>query len=323
MLTLIPSSQINGTDWDACVASSPQQIIYGYSWYLNAVLPAPDWTWMGVVLLDDAGQYQAVMPIPLRRKAIVGLTYQWVVHQPFFCQLLGVFSREGELDTAPFFQLMVEQFRYGSTVSTRQQPGDLGQNEPVSEWSTHVLDLSVGYQHIFQNYTNDRKLNLRRAKEANWIIADSTDPETLLALFRANHATEINGGVAHWAYLILRSLIKELGQRKLITLRYALQGGKIEAGVLFVQEGRRIIYLFNAASKAGRQGNARTLLLDQLIQEKAGQLLVLDFESPAKQTIRAFYQSFGANKEVFWQMSWNHLNPVERFLQTLKNRLLS
>ncbi len=94
----------------------------------------------------------------------------------------------------------------------------------------------------------------------------------------------------------------------MMTLRYALHNGQIEAGVVFVQEGDRIIYLFNAASEAGRRGNARTLLIDQVIKEKSEQRLVLDFESPAKQSVRAFYQRFGAVEAPFWTMRWNRLN---------------
>jgi hypothetical protein len=311
-------AQLDSKSWDACIAASGEPTLYAYSWYLDAVLPAPRWKWAGMVLLDETGQYRAVMPIPLRRKMVVGIPYARVIHQPFFCQFLGVFGRDTLIDSASFFQQVVEQFRYGSLLCMRQQPDKCF---PFDSLSTHVLDLSVGYPALYRHYSADRKANLRRATRANWAVVESADIEPLLTLFRNNHAPTIDGGVADWAYAILRNLTGELAKRGLITLRYALHDGQIDAGVLFVQEGSRIIYLFNAASEAGRRGNARTLLIDQLIQEKSGQQLVLDFESPAKQSIRDFYQSFGAVEAPFWTMRWNRLNPVERVLVKVRNWL--
>ena len=318
---LISRAQLDPVLWDACVAASLEPVLYAYSWYLDAVLPAPEWKWMGMVLRDETGQYRAVMPVPLRRKKVAGIPYAWVVHQPFFCQFLGVFSRDTLIDTGPFFQQVLEQFRYGSLLCMQQQPDECLPFDAVCLGSTHTLDLSLDYPTLYQGYTDDRKANLRRATKANWTIVASADIEPLVALFRNNHAQMIDGGVADWAYVIFRNLTGELAKRGLITLHYALQNGQIEAGVLFVQEGSRIIYLFNAASDAGRRGNARTLLIDRLLQEKAGQQLVLDFESPAKQAIRDFYQSFGAVESQFWTMRWNRLNPVERALISVRNWL--
>ncbi|WP_420146675.1 GNAT family N-acetyltransferase, partial [Spirosoma sp.] len=313
--------QIDDIAWDACVTDSCQRIVYGYSWYLDVVLPAPAWKWVGLVLIDDAGTYQAVMPIPLRRKQIAGITYEWVVHQPFFCQFLSVFSRDVSVDPTPFLGIIQQNFRYCSIFACRHHIATFGERCTLS---TQILDLSADYETLYQRYTSDRKLNLRRALRANWIVLESTDPTPLLNLFRENHANAIPNGVADWVYATFRILVNELNQRGMMTLRYALREGRIEAGALFVREGNRIIYLFNAASEAGRTGNARTLLIDQLIRENAGcrcvgKPTIFDFESPEKPSIRDFYRSFGAVEEPFWSIRWNRLNVVERLARQLRN----
>lgn len=326
MLKLLVRSEIDTDAWDACVFASTQRIVYGYSWYLDIVLPAPSWKWAGLVLIDETEQYQAVMPIPLRRKQFLRATYNWVVHQPFFCQFLAVFSRDSTLDLTPFFRAIQQHFRYGSILNVRQISGSPATFDLSRTLSTQTLDLSVGYQTIHQRYTHDRRLNLRRALRVNWIVLNSTDPEPLLCLFRENHAHSVPGGVTEWAYDILRNVISELSQRGLATLRYATRDAQIEAGALFVQEGNRIIYLFNAASAVGRQGNARTLLIDQVIQENAGcdclqKPLIFDFESPDKPSIRNFYRSFGAVEEPFWSVRWNRLTAVERLVLHVRDKL--
>ena len=134
----------------------------------------------------------------------------------------------------------------------------------------------------------------------------------MLALFRTYHADQIPGGVANWAYATFRRLYATLQQRGLATLQYALRNGQPEAGALFVREGNRIIYLFNAASGTGRRGNARTLLIDRMIRQQAGRPVVFDSESPEKPSVVSFYRSFGAVPQAFWAVRWNHLIVPER-----------
>ena len=318
-LKFLPRTEINTDAWDACVAASAQRIIYAYTWYLDAVLPrlpenGPSWQWIGLVLAGKEGRYEAVMPIPLRRKQIVGILHGWVVHQPLFCQILGIFSRNVSLDLTPFLQAVQQRFRYGSTFSIRSCLSLSTAPGVVHPQMTHVIDLAVGYNTIYQQYTRDRKRNLRLGQAANWLIMDSTDPRPLIDLFRNNHADNIEGGVGDWAYVIFSRLFDELNRRGLITLRYAIHGGQIEAGGLFVREGNRIIYLFNAASVVGRRGNARTLLIDQIIREYAGRQALFDFESPLKPSIRDFYRSFGATEDTFQTIRWNRLSRVPRTL---------
>ncbi|GAB3951620.1 hypothetical protein GCM10028805_32120 [Spirosoma harenae] len=321
MLKIIPRDQLDTTAWDTCVANSTQRIVYGYSWYLDTVLPAPTWKWEGVVLTDEHGIYQAVMPIPLRRKYVVGIPYEWVVQQPFFCQFLDVFSQNDAVDTSLFFQLLTQTFRYGSIFCTRQKPELLSHFDAVQLLSTQTLNLAFGYKAIYQNYTTDRKQNLRRAIKANWTLTDSSDIEPMLRLFRENHANTIDGGVADWAYKVLRKLAQEFIKRSLGAIHYATRQGNIEAGALFVRDKDRIIYLFNAASEVGRKGNARTLLIDQQIRENAGNPQIFDFESPQKPSIRDFYRSYGASEETFQAMRWNQLNLIERGGLVLKRRI--
>lgn len=315
MLRFLSRSEVDTAAWDACVMASPQRILYGYSWYLDAVLPDPDWKWTGLVLLDETGQYRAVMPVPLRRKWGV-----WVVHQPFFCQFLDVFSFDITLDAVPFLKAVQQQYRYGSVFCLHRLPDVLTGFDTVLPQTTHILDLSLGYEAIQRGYNADRKLNLRRALQHGWTVVESTDPEPLIALFRDNHADGIEGGVGVWAYEILRRLFRVLQERGLVTIRYALDKDRIEAGALFVREGNRIIYLFNAASETGRRGNARTLLLDQVIRENAGREhegkpVLFDFESPLKKTVVDSYRSFGAAEDVFTTVRWSRLTLAERLVR--------
>ncbi len=316
----LPRHQINDAAWDACVTTAPNSIFYGFSWYLDAVTVLPDWTWTGLVLLSQSGDYQAVMPVPLRQKFVLGVAVGWVVHQPLFCQFLAVFG-PAYTDTAPFFGALLRRFRYGSVLCTAHQtPQELALATAIHH--THLLDLSLTYPILLRKYSADRRQNLARAHRFGWQICSSTDPEPLIKLFRENHAGQIPGGVADWAYPVFRNVVLALQQHGMARLQYAYHNGGIEAGALFVLDRQRIVYLFNAASATGRHGNARTILLDGIIREKAETPgLWFDFESPDKAAVVGFYRSFGAVEEPFWSVRWNNLSYPERALLWATNHL--
>ncbi len=317
-------------------------LVYGHTWYLDAVTNLPDWKWEGLVAVTDhpedasraAGRYRAVLPIPLRRR-----WGRWVVYQPLFCQFLVLFAEE-PTDPVPFLQAVYARYRHASKwhLLLDGPLADLPPQVHQQRLYTHVLTLSNGPssgtdspENKRMHYTADRRMNLRRAardraKVADWQRVESTDVEPLLALFRDNHAGEI--GVGPWAYTLCRGLFKAIQQRGLGTLLYARAGGRLVAGALFVEQHGRIIYLFNAANAEGRRLNARSVLIDELIQTKrsepiAGPLtrpILLDFESPAKPGVVSFYASFGAIPQPYVVYSWSRLTWLERLAKQVLNR---
>lgn len=292
--------------------SSPQFVVYALSWYLDVV--SPDWE--GIVLAEN-GQYQAVMPVPVRQK--LGISY---VHQPLFCQQLGIFGNGNPLD---FLTMLQKHYRFCAryhlnstdTASLNKQPL---YNTSTELLQTHILDLSPDYQAIYSRYNADRKMNLKRAKQAQWKCQEGTDIKPLITLFKENHANQITGGVAKGAYDLLENLYQVIQNQGTSQLWYALKNGQIEAGCWFVFSGSRVIYLFNAASPIGRKGNARTWLLDRFFQEYAGNKLVFDFESPTIEPIDAFYESFGAIAQPFYRLRYNHFAWWMKALQRLWQR---
>ncbi len=306
-IQLLPRSAINLDAWNRCINSSPNRIVYAYTWYLDAVTNLPNWRWEGLVLLTKSGDYRAVMPVPLRRKFGI-----WVVHQPLFCQFLGVFGAEITPNLVEAFaRTLLKKYRYGSVFHINSSPAfaEMGLQPFSSQQAhTHLLDLSNSYQTIHGNYSSDTRRHLRQATAFGWVVQESTDPAPLLALFWQHHARQIPGGVGEWAYELFENLFGDLQKRGLATLRYAIRAERIEAGAVFIESDNRVIYLFNAASEVGRTHHARTLLIDQVIQEQAGcERVMFDFESPENESITRFYQGFGATESPYWTLRWNRL----------------
>ena len=312
MLRYLLNNQIDYPQWDACVAAAEQRLVYALSWYLDVVSPG----WAGLVA-EQEGRYVAVMPLPVKQQ--FGIRY---LQQPLFCQQLGLFWVSKVVKPAAFLTGVQQHFplisKYSfNTGNTNSFHPDEHHSLKVYRHHTHHLDLSRSYEAIYQGYSHDRKLNLKRSRKAGLLITESTDIEPLIQLFKEDAASRIRGGVSAAAYAQLRQLYGVLAAKGLATLLYTQTPvGEIDAGCLFVTYGQKIIYLFNAASVAGRRRNGRSLMIDHTIQKYAGQPYTFDFESPADiASIIRVYQGFGAVPAPFYTITQNNLPFPVKFLK--------
>ncbi len=307
MLTikLFQRQQIDDSLWNNFIDNSPQKILYAYSWYLDTVAPR----WSALIATDEQG-WLAVLPIPLCRK--FGF---WVVQQPLFCQILGIFLKNNEVNQNISEQLVAKlltEYRYISTYSGIflgiSQRSNRSKRWPrYQSCFTHILDLNQNFEKLKNNYSTDRKNNLKKAQKYDWQVTESVDIEPIIDIFIQYHADQIEGGVSENAYCLLKRVFEKLVEKKAVKLLYALKNNQIEAGAMFAVYAGRIIYIFNAATPTGRQYNARTLLIDNVLEQYAESGFVFDFESPMIDSIGNFYESFGADKLYFEELKYNNL----------------
>jgi len=313
-------SEIDKEKWDRCITQSSQELVYALSFYLDIV--SPNWN---AIIEEDEINYLAVMPLPEKSK--YGITF---LHQPLFCQQLGIFSEEKEIlhkKTADFLSFILKKYNFVSHYHFNKKinfSDFLAHSTPYHSQlrHTHHLSLAVPYSTIYENYSADRKQNLKRAIKANLQIIESENIEPLIEMFEKNIAHKIGGGVATNAYHILRKIYKELHTRKLCKLLYTQnEQGHIGAGGLFVFYRHQIIYLFNAATAIGRKENGRTLLIDHILKNYANSNYIFDFESPEIEKISHFYQSFGAQAIPYSVIHYNRLPYWINVLWNIKKKI--
>ncbi|WP_138989420.1 GNAT family N-acetyltransferase [Larkinella sp. C7] len=312
MVRLLSRQHIDDAAYDRCVALSPQRLVYAFSWYLDVVSP-------GWELLVE-GDYERVMPLPVRNRYGVKS-----VIQPLFCHQLGVFSARETPDAAVlsrFLDALQHHIRYTPSyqLHAANAPALAGESVQLIPMTNHVLHLQKPYAALAKRYSKGQKYNLKHGLQQEWTFVDTSDIQPLIDLFRKYNTAGI-GRVAPQAYDQLRQLVAVLQNRQQVTIRVAMQNGRIEAGCLLVTDVNRIIHLFCAASPEGRRGNARTVILDQFIREYAGQPLCFDFESPEVESLAAFNRGFGAESEPYVRLVSNQLPDSVRFLHRLKQWL--
>ena len=79
------------------------------------------------------------------------------------------------------------------------------------------------------------------------------------------------------------------------------------ATVIMLNDGRRLYNLMNTTTDEGRKNEANYLLFDAIIQEFAGQKLVLDFEGSDLPGVKRFYESIGPENQPYFKVKYNNL----------------
>lgn len=281
MIDLVPYENIDKKAYDSCVSDSENFRIYATSSYLDAV--AQNWD---AFVFED---YQAVMPVPRKNK--YGLSY---VYTPDFVQQLGVFShREVSEDMENDFRerltskfiLVDYAFHSGSHQALR-----------CEERVNYTLDLSRDYEGLFQDFNTNRKRIIRKGFHS-LTLERSSEPGVFLS-----HLEKPDLGYAPDASLVagLRRLIHK--NPEVIRTWNVYSEDQWVGGLFWLQDHRRITYLFPVTCEKGKDLDAPTFILVNLIQEHQGTDLLLDLEGSMIPGVARFYRSFGAQPEPYFFM---------------------
>lgn len=305
MLRLLPFSALDLARYDRCVAASQPASPYAFSWWLAATAGR----WDAVVELDAAGDYVSVLPLPVtwgrRGRA---------VFQPLFTQQLGLLTTPASRyrDLAAYLALAAPRYGgfYQQLPPAAPLPGLLPPGFQLTQRLTYHLDLGSAPAALRQGYAADYRRRLRQhaAQLTAPQVAAGENLDELIELFLA-YRGPAETGLRPRHYAPLRRLFGVLKEKNLADLRQVRhpETGALLAGALFVRHAGGLIYLFAAASAAGRQASAPLLLLDDAIGRHAGHPgQVFDFEGGSLPSIGRFFANFGAAPVSYAALSFQN-----------------
>ena len=284
--------EIDPIRWDNCIHRSTNSLLYGLHFYLDHMTAGQ---WDALVL----GDYEAVMPLPWRRK--YGIRY---LYQPPFTQQTGIFSARAlppNLIDA-FLQTTRDHFRFAELFL------NYGNAHPSLQPRTnYTLSLDAPYEEIANHYKKILVYSLKLAARASVTYTSGIDLETALAANHREYATR-TPHVTKTDHAHFRALCQDLHNRGQLILRAATgPDKKLLATALLFRDQHRLYLLQSTTPKAGRKVEAGRFLLDQLIREFAAQPIVLDFEGSEIPGIAQFYQNFGSTRQPYFFYRYNHL----------------
>ena len=299
MIQYLIHNQINQTKWDATIAECGN--IYAYSWYLDIVHPGWD------ALVED--DYQSVMPLTGGKK--FGVDY---LFQPYFVQQLGVFSKQPMTTEKvnAFLDAIPNKFRFAE-IRLNESNIFNGDKQGVEYHRNVLLDLNQGYDAIRSNYHTNTKRNLAKAADNNLQLVNTVIPYHVVALFTENRGALLDKwGDAEYARLT--ALTKVAGTRgHAFILGVTEKGvGQLICAAIFMKTVDRITFLFSGLTMEGKQRQAMTYLLDQVIQKYANQSFTFDFEGSDDENLARFYLGFGGREVKYPSYTFNRLSPLEK-----------
>ncbi len=297
MLRLLYFSDLDLARWEACVAASPGALPYVQAWWLQATAGR----WAAVVELGPGGEYYSLLPLPLKWRP-----WGRIAYQPLFTQQLGLVLTPASrhLQVADYLALATS-----CCVAFYQQwpPAtplpSLPPSFTLAERLTYHLSLGAPYATIYQHYLPGcrRRLRNNQALAQPLQVKESEELDSVISLF-LTYRGPAHTGLRPRHYAALRRLYAALRARGLAELRCVWHPTTAEllAGALFVRHAGGVIYLFAAASPAGKAASAPILLLDDALRRYAGQPgQLFDFEGGSLPAIGRFFTNFGARPVLY------------------------
>jgi hypothetical protein len=295
-------SQIDFERWDESLQRAHSPLPYAESYYLHAL--APGWN---ALISED---YTWLMPLPCNRNL---LGFQQV-YQPYFVQQLGLFGPESAsaslvkqaLLAIPRSYLRVRQC-LNAENTVPKVPGIRTSLRP-----NYLLALELDYSTLSSAYSKSLRKRVRRASELHTLDKAPCSPSELIHWYRQHQGGKANLPVK--AYLRLQAgMEKALANNKGFIWGARDHAGALRVAGFFLCNDQRIINLFGSSDEEGRELFSMHYLLDQVIQQHAGQPRLLDFEGSSIPGVAAFFESFG---------SYNHSYTfIERTFPTSMRRL--
>lgn len=294
MIRHVLYSDIDKNKWDKCISTASNELIYGYSFYLDAM--AGKWN---ALILND---YEAVMPIPFRKK--MGIQY---VYQPAFIQQLGVYSIEpvSKILTDAFLQTLMQHYRFAEITLNYSNPAEQNQNYTVqyrNNYVKHMNQPEVAFN-ISSTYLQKR---FRRAKKNNLKYEKFDDYSFIVALYKASYhhrLTDFTGT----DFDNFHTICAHESVHNNLIMRVCKKENSVIAAVLLLKSGNRLYNILSCVIEPGKKLLANYFLYGKLIEEFSGKGLILDLEGSDEPGIQFFYKKLSDEHQPYPFVKFNHL----------------
>jgi hypothetical protein len=286
----LTNEQIDKSKWDACIDTTPNGLIYAYSFYLDAMSK----NWDALVL----GDYEAVMPLTWNKK--YGFYY---LYQPAFTATLGIFGKGlNEQLTEDFIKAIPGKFKLVEILLN----SDNISNQPNELRSNYYLPISKSYIEISNAYRENHSRNIKKAYQAGSSVKKNIPVDDIININRAQMKDA--GSLEENDYANFKKVFNQLKERnKAETYSIVKESNTILASCVFFYSHNRAYYILVGNTTEGKTTGASHALIDAFIKDNAGKNLILDFEGSDIANLALFYKGFGAIEEKYRFLKINRL----------------
>jgi len=270
----LKQKDIDREKWDKCVSNAENGLIYGMSWYLDAVCDH----WDGLVLND----YQAVMPLPWKRK--YGLKY---VMQPNYCKVLGIFGDNADHKLVKgFVNSIPKRFIY-----TKLMINEAVTAKPVGLIQRIDLTKTIAF-------SKSTKKNINKAYK-NGLSARMSRLESFLTLFHSVSAV-------YRTDKMRQNILNMLDDKNILDNSLfveVLYNGIHSISVVWLIRYNGTIYsMLTASTDNARQLNAKYLERDFIVKHVCKNLRFFDFTGSTLTGVYNFNKGFANSSYSYYEL---------------------
>ncbi|HXB93894.1 MAG TPA: hypothetical protein VNU70_02010 [Puia sp.] len=279
--------------WDACISRAPDGLIYGRSFFLDAMTGG---RWDGLVL-DD---YSAVMPLTWKKK--FGIAY---LYQPHYCAALGIFGQIPHRIHSDFLTAIPRRIRFWDIDLQENNSSISSTALPLKKTMrrNYFLPLDMAYDAIAAKYRRLARRMLLKAASAQLSVERDVDPGLVIENYRKSYG--------HLQLSGLRQLSdcasKALAEGHAAT--YLAKGPDREiVGFYLVFSDDRFVYsVLGGSTGKGKEEGAFYLLTDAVIRDHCSSGRIFRFEGSDLPGIAFFNAQFGPYPVLYPHLVLNRL----------------
>jgi hypothetical protein len=304
MIRYISHDDINLQKWDECVNNAFNGLVYGLSWWLDAVCEGWD-----ALVQDD---YEAVMPLTQGRK--LGIDY---LYQPYLTQQTGIFAREKVTGTqvTEFLDAIPGKFRFISIQMNSENPVSHADFR-ISPKKNFIVDLGPDAVMLVSNYHRNCRRNIQKAVHAGLEVKAGPTSPVFVHFIQRNLEKQLEGTLKIFYPVLQRVTSACLDQQCGEIVGVYDRGGNLQAAAWFIIHMNRCLFSVCASTASGKENQAMFLMVDHMIRRFAGTGMKFDFAGSNIPGIAYFNAGFGA-KETYYPAITRNTLPF--FLKWLKS----
>lgn len=261
------------------------------SFFLNTITK-----WDAIII----GDYEGGMALPYIKK--FGIKKLW---QPPFIQRLTLYSVDDATNNE-VFELICKNYRWFH-FNLDFQPENLHSKCIIKERKNYFLPLDNTFENMAQNFSKSvrKKLNQGTTLSINF-SQNNIDFTRFFELYqKAYGALNPQIKTAHYKNLHqICNIAAKQGQILAVDVTFA---NETVAGLLFFIYKNKITYFLGAPNSKGRELNALSFALFEVMKKYQNSNYILDFEGSSIPSVAAFYASFGAELECFYEIKYRNL----------------
>ena len=283
--------------WDDCIRRSPNGLIYGRSFFLDALTAG---RWDALV----QGDYSSVMPLPWNRKW--SFTY---LYQPFFAPMLGVFGETRESSLPSFLRAIPGHFSFWEIDANETNHLSAFTDPPLQKTMrmNYLLPLANTAQNIDDGYKRLARRMVQKAAESNLQVHRGMAPAEVVEHFRQAYSRRRTGIPDNIFHRLTACADTAIGQGHATTYLAKWPDNQVAAFYLVFSDERFVYSVLGGSTDKGKKEGAFYLVTDAAIKDHCNSERSFRFEGSDVTGIAFFNAQFGPTPTPYAHLRLNRL----------------